>query len=281
MTTRLTLQDLDPDRLYVLVLGVGNAFTRTAFNSSFLLIAGGVVVAIDCPGPFGRVLHDAGVRSGLHFDVGDIRHIVLTHLHGDHCNGLEEVGYTLRYVLPGEHRAHLYLLPENVGPLWERRLSAVMATGTDPAGQRVARTLEDYFTPHPWEEDQPCRLAGADAPPLEFHIRRTLHPVPCFGFRVSYKGATLGYSADTPFDPKLLAFLGQADLLIHESSPGSAHTPLEALEALDASVRDRMMLIHLADETRERGAAIPALVEGALYEVGAGRSPIVPTRRPA
>ncbi|MDK2971836.1 MAG: hypothetical protein PWP23_1591 [Candidatus Sumerlaeota bacterium] len=275
MTSAPELADLDPQRLYLLVLGIGNAFTRRFFNSSFLLIAGGQFVAIDCPAPFRRVLHDAGNRAGLSVDLDAIDHLVLTHLHGDHCNGLEEYGFFRRYVLPGKQPGHLYLLPENLAPLWERRLHAVMAEGVDPkTGRHVARSLEDYFLPHCWEPGEVHRLAGEDAPGVEFAIRRTRHPVPCFGFRASFGGVTLGYSADSPFETEHLEFLASSDLIVHEAGEGTGHAALDKLQALDESVRRKIVLIHVPDAYHERDLEFPILEEGRLYEVGNGRSPI-------
>jgi hypothetical protein len=42
-------------------------------------------------------------------------------------------------------------------------------------------------------------------------------------------GARLGFSSDTAFDPDLIAFLSAADLIVHETNYGPAHTPYASL----------------------------------------------------
>jgi ribonuclease BN (tRNA processing enzyme) len=75
-------------------------------------------------------------------------------------------------------------------------------------------------------------------------------------------GRTLGYSSDTAFDPALIAFLEPADLIIHETNLGPAHTPYTALAALPAELRARMRLIHYPDGFDIAASTIAALREG-------------------
>ena len=77
-----------------LILGVGDAFTRLHFGTSALLEGPGGFVLIDCPDLVHRALHEASARAGWEVDVAGIDDILLTHLHGDHCNGLESFGFT-------------------------------------------------------------------------------------------------------------------------------------------------------------------------------------------
>jgi ribonuclease BN (tRNA processing enzyme) len=79
-------------------------------------------------------------------------------------------------------------------------------------------------------------------------------------------GRTLGYSADTAFDPELIAFLEPADLIIHETNFGPAHTPYSALAALPAELRAKMRLIHYADGFDTEASNIVALREGEVLE---------------
>jgi ribonuclease BN (tRNA processing enzyme) len=75
-------------------------------------------------------------------------------------------------------------------------------------------------------------------------------------------GRTLGYSSDTAFDPKLISFLEPADLIVHETNLGPAHTPYAALAALPAELRARMRLIHYSDGFDAAASNITALREG-------------------
>jgi hypothetical protein len=75
-------------------------------------------------------------------------------------------------------------------------------------------------------------------------------------------GRKLGYSSDTAFDPDLIRFLEPADLIIHETNFGPAHTPYSALAALPAPLRARMRLIHYADSFDTESSVITPLHEG-------------------
>ena len=79
-------------------------------------------------------------------------------------------------------------------------------------------------------------------------------------------GRTLGYSADTAFDPGLIAWLAEADLFIHETNYG-VHTPYASLAALPADLRARMRLIHYPDAFDLAHSTIEPLEERRVYPV--------------
>ena len=66
--------------------------------------------------------------------------------------------------------------------------------------------------------------------------------------RISDGTATLAYSCDTAFDPELVEWLEKdSALILHESTFGKAHTPLQALQDLEKSVRERIVVVHYSD----------------------------------
>lgn len=263
----MKISDLNPNRLFLMPLGVGDAFTSTHYNSSFVLVARERAILVDCPSPLRRVLRDASAKSGLEIDIPEIDHAILTHLHGDHCNGLEEFGFYKHYVARQE-RPHLYLLEESIGPLWDNRLKAAMGgSGAEP------RSLETFFQPHRWAQGQTFRLANT-TPDLEFEARRTRHSVPCIGIRVRYGMYSIGYSGDGEFDQAHIDFLRDCDLIVHECGNTPNHTRLEELAALPAEVRAKMLLIHVSDDFPAGLSDIPVLREGAVYQAGHGREPV-------
>lgn len=263
----MKLSDLNPNRLFLIPLGVGNAFTRIFYNSSFLLVAKERVILVDCPSPLRRVLHDASRKSHLDIDIPEIGHIILTHLHGDHCNGLEEMGFFKHYISLQE-RPHLYLLEELIQPLWENRLKASMG-----GSESEPRRIENFFQPHRWSPGQTFRLANTE-PDLEFEVRRTRHSVPCIGLKVRYGMYSIGYSGDTEFDPEHIDFLKDCDLIVHECGGSSNHTRLEELKKLPAALRRKILLTHVPDDFHYFDSDLPVLSEGAVYEAGHGRDPV-------
>lgn len=254
------LKHLEPDCIHILPLGIGNAFTRRYFNSSFLVICGGRAHLIDAPAPLRHIFKSAGETAGLAgLDIDAVDSLLLTHLHGDHCNGVEELGFWRRFYSE-ERKPSLYMLPELMKPLWENRLRASMATEGDPE----VSTLESYFELHAVAPGQPTDLG---TPGLRVEVRYTIHFVPCIGFRLSYNGYSVGYSCDTAFDPGMIDFLKGCDLIIHEAGVGPGHTPLENLIGLPESVRTKMRLIHVPDEHDVALSPIPVLEQGKLLRI--------------
>lgn len=80
------------------------------------------------------------------------------------------------------------------------------------------------------------------------------------------RGGSSGYSSDPAFDPALIAFLEPADLIIHETNYGPAHTPYASLATLPADLRARMRLIHYPDGFDVEGSNIAALREGEVLQ---------------
>lgn len=238
----------------VIVLGVGDTFSEKHHPTSLLLVCDGFHLAIDCPDMYRSVLRDARERSGRALALADIDHVLITHVHGDHMNGLEGFAFYKHFV--DRQRVQLVTSPEVRASLWEQRLEVSMGTLWD--GQQSRRmSFESYFehVPLSW-------TSSITVGPFRIHARRTLHHVPTSALLVEAGGRSLGYSADTAFDPSLIAFLERADLIIHETNFGPAHTPYSALAALPAELRARMRLIHYPDGFDVETSAITALREG-------------------
>ncbi len=231
-------------------LGVGDAFSALWYSSCLLVEAEGERLLVDCPHPIRKILREA---TGGHVDVADVRAVVLTHLHADHASGLEGFGYYARFVLG--RRAQLALHPSVLGRLWEGHLAAGMEALLGPEAETAhAMTLCDYFEISELDLERPLELG-----PFVVECRATRHHIPTTALRITAGGRTLGVSADTAFDPGLIAWLGRADLVIHETNHG-AHTPYAALAGLPAELRAKMRLIHYPDDF-DRGASVIAALE--------------------
>ena len=60
--------------------------------------------------------------------------------------------------------------------------------------------------------------------PFLVECRRTIHSVPTFAFRITAGDRVLGYSADTAYDPTLIEWLADADLIVHEDETTTSQT---------------------------------------------------------
>lgn len=248
--------------MQVLIIGVGDAFTRRHFGSSAIIRTQRGLVLIDCPDPIHRAVHEAASTAGWLVDAVDIDDVIVTHLHGDHSNGLESLGFARtirRRTDPSLDRLRVHTSPPVSHRLWQK-LAPAMDGSLSP--DRVA-TLDDYFDLRALETGQQnCSVAG-----LSIRCRFTRHPIPTIGLLVSDGRTTLGWSGDTAFEQAHVDWLSEADVIVHESNAGPAHTPIELLNALPESLRRKMRLIHLADDFDRTRTELAILREGEVIEL--------------
>ena len=238
----------------VVALGVGDTFSERHHPTSLLLVAENFHLAIDCPDMYRRVLKDASDKGAGTLNISDIDDVLLTHVHGDHMNGLEGFGFFKHFAEGKQTRLHT--IPEVREGIWERRLQASM--GQLWTGERFREmAFEDYFDAHvlSWEG---VNQIG----PFEVELRRTRHHVPTCALRVHFQNRILGYSCDTAFDPDLIEWLSDADLIIHETNLGPAHTLASDLAELPEALRRKMRLVHYPDFLDLDEVPIAALREG-------------------
>jgi ribonuclease BN (tRNA processing enzyme) len=242
----------------VVVLGVGDAFSEMRRPTALLLVCDGFHLGVDCPDGYLAALRSASQRAGRGISASAVDHVLITHVHGDHMNGLEGFAFYKRLV--EGRRIRLLASPEVRACIWDQRLAASMGALWD--GQRHREMgFDDYFERLPLAWSEPATVG-----PFTIRARRTRHHVPTSALLVEAAGRTLGYSSDTSFDPELLAFLEPADVVIHETGLGPAHTPYAALAALPRALRRRMRLVHYPDSFDIAGSAIAALREGDVLQ---------------
>jgi ribonuclease BN (tRNA processing enzyme) len=241
-------------------LGVGDAFSSLYYSSCLAVEAEGARLLIDCPHPIRKMLREASLPPASPLDVGSFAAVVVTHLHADHASGLEGFGYFSYFVL--RRKARLYMHPAASADLWHGHLKAGMGQlmpSADAAPE--PRQLPDFFDLLPLDE----RCATVE-PPFRIECRRTIHHVPTVALRIHAGGRCLAYSADTAFDPSLIDWLSEADLVIHETNLG-VHTPYERLAALPEALRAKMRLIHYTDMFDTSASVIAPLRQGETSDV--------------
>ncbi len=246
-------------RLQVLVLGVGDTFSELHATASLLLECEGFRLAVDCPDRYRGVLRNVGHRAERSVSLEMIDDFFITHVHGDHVNGLEGVAFYKRFA-EGK-RVRLHTTSDVRAVIWDQRLRAPMETLWDGTQYRTLG-FDDYFdfAPSPWDEEFAIG-------PFQITLRRTLHHVPTAAMLVRVGDRSFGYSSDTAFDPELIAFLSRADTIVHETNLGPAHTAYADLLTVPSEVRQRMHLIHYPDGFDPRQSEIPCLAEGDVLAV--------------
>ncbi|MGI9014737.1 MAG: MBL fold metallo-hydrolase [Phycisphaerales bacterium] len=244
----------------VLILGTGDAFSRRSFGSSALVQAPDGYILLDCPDPIHRVIHEATTKHNWNVDAGAIDDIIVTHLHGDHSNGLESFGFHRRIAAmqnPGAHpkRPRLHATQPVLDRLWEKLAPAM----DSPMGGSRPSQLADYFEVNLLTPGTVARIAGVNV-----SCRFTRHPIPTIGLKIAAGSRVLGWSGDTAFEQEHIDWLSDADVIVHESNLGAAHTSLDALEALPEALRKRLRLIHTPDDLKPEATTLHVLTDREL-----------------
>jgi ribonuclease BN (tRNA processing enzyme) len=245
-------------KLYV--LGVGDTFTERHNTHSLLVEADGFRLAIDCPDSYRRVLKQARDKNGASaLDLFGIDDVLATHVHGDHINGLEGVAYFKFFAQKKPLRLHTIAPVKET--LWSERLVASMGRLWNGSEYR-SLSFDEYFA---WSELSLEHVTTIG--PLTVRARITKHHVPTSALLIEHDGRKLGISSDTAFDPDLVAWLSEADLVIHETNYGPAHTAYADLLGLAGDVKKKMRLIHYPDEFDVAASAIRCALEGDVIDV--------------
>jgi ribonuclease BN (tRNA processing enzyme) len=247
--------------LRLLSLGVGDAFSALYYSSCFALEAEGQWLLIDSPHPIRKILREGTRAAGLTLDVDQIGGLVLTHLHGDHASGVEGLAFYFYYVLG--RRLRLITHPNVAESLWTKHLAGSMEWSVQEIDRPPAHRMVDDFLDIALLEENQTVLQG----PFRLSCRKAIHNIPTIALKIEAAGRTLGYSADTAYDPSLIEWLGGADLIVHEACGGFMHTPYEALLALPEELRAKMLILHYPDTFDTKASAIEPMQQGRIYRV--------------
>jgi ribonuclease BN (tRNA processing enzyme) len=247
------------DGFRIVVAGVGDAFSARYYSSCFAVVAGERWLLVDCPHPIRKMLAEASQSTDVKLDFDRFDGVLITHLHADHCSGLEGLAYYFRYVLG--RKLPLVIHPDVVRNLWGTSLAAGMERSVQADGRVEERRLEDFF--------ELCDLSDScTIGPFTIRARLTKHSIATTAFHISAMGHSIGYSADTTFDPALVEWLSSADLIVHEAGGVFPHTSIEELAGLPATLTRRMRVIHYPDAFDMSASPIEPLRQGACYNVG-------------
>jgi ribonuclease BN (tRNA processing enzyme) len=258
-------------------LGIGNAFAKRNFQSNALVevwagTPGGqsepddtLLVDFGTAGPQAlyRLMDQPGFRylqraGDVHYQK--LRRVFVTHLHGDHIGGLEELALVNAFGQAGAgegHRPELISSGDILERLWEHSLRGGLGVM-----QGEVKRLEDYFVPRPvgpGPADDPCYVLADryELRPFETdHIRLSeKYDWPSLGLllRDAGSGESVFFSGDTGFDPDSYGpMMADARLCFHEvhlaDEDLQVHTTLRQLRTLPESIRRKTYLYHVSDD---------------------------------
>jgi ribonuclease BN (tRNA processing enzyme) len=245
-------------------LGVGNAFTARHYTTCFALGVDDAWLLIDCPHPVRKMWREASISAlGTPLDLDRIAGVAITHLHADHASGLEDFAYFHHYAL--ERRTTWLAHPDVSARLWDGLLFAGMGQSLPGESPQQPGGLSAFVDLVVLDFARPVAFG-----PFSIECRPTHHPIPTTAFRIRAGGRTVGFSADSAYDPSLIDWLAPCDLIVHEATtlPESRiHTPIDRLLALPESLRSRMRLNHLPDDYDHASSPIETLAEGRCYPI--------------
>ncbi|MCS7046592.1 MAG: MBL fold metallo-hydrolase [Gemmataceae bacterium] len=246
----------------LLCLGVGDAFATKHYSSCFAVESEGRWLLVDCPHPILKMMREASQAAGVRCDAAHLEAVVLTHLHGDHVSGLEMLAYYYRFVL--ERPLIVYTHAAAAERLWHGVLAGSMEWVVEAAGAPPRRRSLDEFVD--------LRLVSESGPvaigPFAVYTRPTIHSVPTIAVKLAAGGRCLSYSCDTLFDPTLLAWLADGDLIIHEASNSPfMHTVVDDLLTAPEEIRGKLRLIHYPDSLDAAACPLPTMQQGTMIEV--------------
>ena len=254
-------QDDEVAGMELIPLGVGDAFSARHYSTSLAVrdTASGAWLLVDCPHPIHKILREATASSGVELPLTKLAGTLISHLHSDHCSGLEGLGYYIRYRI----HSHLEELREDELPV----LVAGPRVATALAGEEAERQV---FQIRGLEPGKVLELG-----PFQVETRPTVHgSMPCYAFRISSAGRSVGHSADTRLDPELIEWLAAADFMVHEIGspiPGTGNHTChgELAEFLKAwpEVAAKVHLAHYGDEFCRESTELKVLAQGVRYLV--------------
>jgi ribonuclease BN (tRNA processing enzyme) len=210
----------------VTVIGYWGGFPgKNEATSGYLFEAEGFSLLVDC---------GSGVLSQLqqYISIESLDAVIISHYHHDHI--------------------------ADIGPLQYGRLVRTMLEQCNKTlpiyghtfnmEQFMKLTYKTFTTGIAYDPTKTLRIG-----PFTIDFLETIHPVPCYAFKISTSDATVVYSADTSYSDSFIPFCEKADLFITECSfyaeqdgKGAGHlNSVDVANLAKASNVKELMLTHL------------------------------------
>jgi ribonuclease BN (tRNA processing enzyme) len=216
------------------MLGTGSAFGKKYYNNNAMIFTPEYNLMIDCGSTAPMSMHEIGLG------VDKVNGIFISHIHGDHVNGLEEIAFRAMYI----HNKKLDLIGEEtmLGELWCGTLMGGLHATTEGF-----KELEDYFNVIPLKRDTPVEVGG-----ITLEILKTKH-VPQKQNYSLFINNEVFYSADVRFEEELIYHVDQErqcqvilhDCQLHNLAP--VHAFIGDLLTLPPQAQEKIYLMHYGD----------------------------------
>jgi ribonuclease BN (tRNA processing enzyme) len=198
-----------------------------------------------------RLLMDAGpsINESLN-SVGltalDIDAIFISHLHGDHCHGLEYLGFKTYFTPPFGTNKPKLICPSTIAePLWDDVLRGTMRS---IQGNRA--NMNTYFKPFKVKPRDGFQFAETEFWTTQVpHVVSDLEEVPAYGLKFVEDNTKVFITGDTMFD--FWRHIGNyewADVIFHDCEfleyEDSVHAQFHQLKTLPDQYKNKMWLYH-------------------------------------
>lgn len=236
--------------LGITFVGSGTGFDPDTYTSCFIIWINGKAIAVDLLANCENHFRHLGIASG------DINHIFISHLHGDHDAGL------LEKLMIGEKT---YLLTSHL--IFDSFLRKAEALT-----RFTAESITDFVNFVNLDTGKEIGIPGIEGAYITFDY--AFHSIPTGRFKLRYKRSNgkelkIGFSGDTKYDPEkvnklyrdriitaarrdsILGFLWDCDLIVHEAGGGILHTEVKDLMDLPEKIRKKCILTHTDLNTRK------------------------------
>ncbi|HEX6510762.1 MAG TPA: MBL fold metallo-hydrolase [Chloroflexota bacterium] len=220
-------------------LGTSAAWPSARRNNVCFVAHSRELVLFEC-GP--GILYQLAVAG---IDPGDVRTVIISHVHGDHSLGLPML-LTAAQIAKRRHPLTVCLPKSAVEPLQR------VCTSVYPGLGRIVRSLVEW-TPLPETGSGTFTLPGS----ITATTARADHSVPVVSTHVRFEHCTVAFSGDTGMCERVARNAEGADLLVHESNwsatlgteTGHGHsTAAEAGQVAALARAKRLALVHTSRE---------------------------------
>ena len=228
-------------------LGCGDSFADRLGNNSALLEWGNTNLLIDLPDSNYSRIKEIGK------DYSDIQNFFITHLHGDHINGLERFAYYRKFVTPLTRqderiqKANLFIPETLYHGLWDSVKNGLGITANGNA------FLTDYFNVYPIQvvKEKNHTIGKFFIQNQTFYLTPSEHVpnMPVYGLLA--KGEFY-YSADSIYNKEAISFyLKKTKKVFHDMhfypQDLASHASIRNFSSLETAEKEKLYAMHYDD----------------------------------